>query len=118
MVVALLNSLRRWPYTHRAIFCSHSCVTAQNHDLRQRQRNEQQNRRFDNCDSVQSGGLFRHYHWLRCARSSWFLQRGAQGERLQSLLKKHGANPQLHTDQAMKALISETEKNVLNLEGR
>jgi ferritin-like metal-binding protein YciE len=33
-----------------------------------------------------------------------------QGERLRSLLNKHGANPQLHTDQAMKALISETEK--------
>lgn len=33
-----------------------------------------------------------------------------QRERLQSILQKHGANPHLHTDQAMQALITETEK--------
>ena len=33
-----------------------------------------------------------------------------QRERLQSILQKYGANPHLHTDQAMQALINETEK--------
>ncbi len=33
-----------------------------------------------------------------------------QGERLRSILKKHGASPKLHADQAMQALINETEK--------
>jgi ferritin-like metal-binding protein YciE len=31
-------------------------------------------------------------------------------QRLGSMLQKHGANPRAHTDQAMQALISETEK--------
>jgi ferritin-like metal-binding protein YciE len=33
-----------------------------------------------------------------------------QGQRLASMLQKHGANPRAHTDQAMQALIKETEK--------
>ena len=33
-----------------------------------------------------------------------------QRQRLESLLQKHRANPQAHTDQAMQALINETEK--------
>jgi ferritin-like metal-binding protein YciE len=33
-----------------------------------------------------------------------------QGQRLDSMLQKHGASPQAHTDQAMQALIGETEK--------
>ena len=33
-----------------------------------------------------------------------------QRERLQSILQKYGANPYLHKDQAMQALINETEK--------
>jgi ferritin-like metal-binding protein YciE len=32
------------------------------------------------------------------------------GQRLESILQKHGANPRAHTDQAMQALIHETEK--------
>ncbi|WP_407164772.1 ferritin-like domain-containing protein [Bradyrhizobium sp. ORS 111] len=35
-----------------------------------------------------------------------------QGERLKSLLRMHGADPGLHTDQAMQALIGETAKMV------
>jgi len=34
----------------------------------------------------------------------------AQGERLATMLRKHGANPMAHTDQAMQALIHETRK--------
>jgi len=33
-----------------------------------------------------------------------------QEQRLESMLRKHGANPGAHTDQAMQALISETDK--------
>jgi ferritin-like metal-binding protein YciE len=33
-----------------------------------------------------------------------------QKQRLESILRKHRANPQAHTDQAMQALINETEK--------
>ena len=32
------------------------------------------------------------------------------GQRLASMLKRHGADPRAHTDQAMQALIAETEK--------
>ncbi|KWV55573.1 hypothetical protein AS156_05495 [Bradyrhizobium macuxiense] len=35
-----------------------------------------------------------------------------QGERLKALLRMHGADPNLHTDQAMQALIGETAKMV------
>jgi ferritin-like metal-binding protein YciE len=40
-----------------------------------------------------------------------------QKERLVSLLLKHGADPTAHTDQAMQALIHETEKMVSMLKG-
>jgi ferritin-like metal-binding protein YciE len=33
-----------------------------------------------------------------------------QRERLVTILKKHGANPTAHTDQAMQALVTETKK--------
>ena len=33
-----------------------------------------------------------------------------QGERLMTILKKHGADPAAHTDQAMQTLITETKK--------
>ncbi len=33
-----------------------------------------------------------------------------QAQRIESILRKHGANPRAHTDQAMQALIHETEK--------
>ena len=32
-----------------------------------------------------------------------------QRQRLESILQKHGANPRAHTDQAMQALVNETE---------
>lgn len=38
-------------------------------------------------------------------------------ERLQAILHGYGANPRLHTDQAMQALINETEKMIGLLEG-
>ena len=34
----------------------------------------------------------------------------AHGERLATMLRKHGANPMAHTDQAMQALVHETRK--------
>jgi ferritin-like metal-binding protein YciE len=37
-------------------------------------------------------------------------QTEVQGERLATILKKHGANPAAHVDQAMQALVSETRK--------
>jgi ferritin-like metal-binding protein YciE len=40
-----------------------------------------------------------------------------QGERLKSILKKYGANPLLHTDQAMQALLGETDKMISILPG-
>jgi ferritin-like metal-binding protein YciE len=40
-----------------------------------------------------------------------------QQERLASILQKHGANPRAHTDQAMQALIRETEKMLTMLKG-
>lgn len=40
-----------------------------------------------------------------------------QKERLVSILQREGADPMAHTDQAMQALISETQKMVAMLEG-
>src|SRR5919197_376239 len=40
-----------------------------------------------------------------------------QGQRLISILQKHGANPRVHTDQAMQALVNETEKMLTMLIG-
>jgi ferritin-like metal-binding protein YciE len=44
-------------------------------------------------------------------------QTQVQKERLVSLLQKHGAEPRAHTDQAMQALIHETEKMLSMLKG-
>ena len=44
-------------------------------------------------------------------------QTQVQRQRLESLLKKHGANPRAHTDQAMQALVSETEKMMTMVKG-
>jgi len=41
----------------------------------------------------------------------------AQGKRLQSILQNHGAKLRAHTDQAMEALLNETEKMLSLLEG-
>jgi ferritin-like metal-binding protein YciE len=41
----------------------------------------------------------------------------AQRKRLESTLQKHGANPRAHTDQAMQALVNETEKMLAMLKG-
>jgi ferritin-like metal-binding protein YciE len=41
----------------------------------------------------------------------------AQRHRLDSILQKHGANPQAHTDQAMQALVKETDKMLAMLKG-
>jgi ferritin-like metal-binding protein YciE len=40
-----------------------------------------------------------------------------QRRRLESILEKHGANPRAHVDQAMQALINETEKMLTMLNG-
>ena len=40
-----------------------------------------------------------------------------QRQRLESILQKHGANPRAHTDQAMQALVNETEKMLAMLTG-
>jgi ferritin-like metal-binding protein YciE len=40
-----------------------------------------------------------------------------QKQRLKSILQKHGANPQAHTDQAMQAPINETEKMMSMMKG-
>ena len=44
-------------------------------------------------------------------------QTQAQRQRLDSILRKHGANPQAHTDQAMQALVNETEKMLTMVKG-
>ncbi len=44
-------------------------------------------------------------------------QTEVQKDRLVSLLQKHGADPAAHTDQAMQALIHETEKMASMLKG-
>lgn len=41
-----------------------------------------------------------------------------QRQRLESILQKHGANPRAHTDQAMQALVNETEKMLAMLKGK
>lgn len=41
----------------------------------------------------------------------------AQKERLEAILRNHGAKPKAHTDQAMQALINETEKMLGMLKG-
>ena len=41
-----------------------------------------------------------------------------QRERLVSILQKHGANPRTHTDQAMLALVNETEMMLGMLKGK
>jgi ferritin-like metal-binding protein YciE len=40
-----------------------------------------------------------------------------QKDRLSAILKKHGANPEAHTDQAMAALLKETGKMLTMLKG-
>jgi len=40
-----------------------------------------------------------------------------QKERLESILQSHGADPKAHTDQAMQALVNETEKMLSMLKG-
>jgi ferritin-like metal-binding protein YciE len=40
-----------------------------------------------------------------------------QKERLESMLQKHGANPRVHTDQAMQALVHETAKMLTMVKG-
>ncbi|SRR5579871_5146817 len=40
-----------------------------------------------------------------------------QRRRLESMLQKHGANPRAHTDQAMQALVNETEKMMAMVKG-
>ena len=42
----------------------------------------------------------------------------AQQERLISILQDHGADPHAHTDQAMQALVRETEKMLSILKGQ
>jgi ferritin-like metal-binding protein YciE len=44
-------------------------------------------------------------------------QTQAQKQRLETILKKHGAKSQAHTDQAMQALINETEKMIAMVKG-
>jgi len=44
-------------------------------------------------------------------------QTQVQRERLNSLLKKHGADPRAHMDQAMQALVNETEKMMTIVKG-
>jgi ferritin-like metal-binding protein YciE len=38
-------------------------------------------------------------------------------QRLETIVKKHGANSQAHTDRAMQALINETEKMIVMVKG-
>jgi ferritin-like metal-binding protein YciE len=40
-----------------------------------------------------------------------------QRQRLELILQKHGANPRAHTDQAMQALVNETEKMLTIVKG-
>jgi ferritin-like metal-binding protein YciE len=40
-----------------------------------------------------------------------------QKDRLESMLRKHGVNPEAHTDQAMEALLKETGKMLAMLKG-
>ena len=47
---------------------------------------------------------------LRTALLHHFEETQAQKRRLQSILRRHGADPHAHTDQAMQALVHETAK--------
>jgi ferritin-like metal-binding protein YciE len=40
-----------------------------------------------------------------------------QGDRVRSILQKHGADAQVHTDQAMQAIVAEAEKMMRILQG-
>jgi ferritin-like metal-binding protein YciE len=40
-----------------------------------------------------------------------------QRERIQTLLRRHGADPEAHVDQTMQAMISETERTLAMLKG-
>lgn len=44
-------------------------------------------------------------------------QTQVQKQRLESILQRHGADPSAHTDQAMQALINETEKMITMVKG-
>jgi ferritin-like metal-binding protein YciE len=52
-------------------------------------------------------------HVLRHHREETQIRR----QRLESILQKHGANPRAHTDQAMQALVNETEMMLGMLNG-
>jgi ferritin-like metal-binding protein YciE len=54
---------------------------------------------------------------LKNALTHHQVQTQAQKQRLESILQTHGANPQAHTDQAMQALINETEKMMKMVKG-
>jgi len=54
---------------------------------------------------------------LRSALMRHREQTEVQRQRLASILQKHGANPRAHTDQAMQALVSETEKMISMVKG-
>jgi ferritin-like metal-binding protein YciE len=62
------------------------------------------------ADSASHPSLKRELHRHREETKS-------QGKRLQSILQNHGAKLRAHTDQAMEALIKETEKMLALLEG-
>src|SRR5207253_2713435 len=40
-----------------------------------------------------------------------------QEQRLETMLREHDANPRVHTDQAMQALVGETEKMLAMVKG-
>jgi ferritin-like metal-binding protein YciE len=44
-------------------------------------------------------------------------QTQVQGERLDSIIQKHGASPRAHTDQSMQALVKETKKMLTMVKG-
>jgi ferritin-like metal-binding protein YciE len=54
---------------------------------------------------------------LKQALLHHFEETEVQKQRLQSILRRHGADPQAHTDQAMQALVSETAKMFQLLDG-
>ncbi len=54
---------------------------------------------------------------LKLALSDHQKQAEVQGKRIESILDKHGANPRVHTDQAMEALLKETDKILKMVKG-
>ncbi|MBX6424433.1 MAG: DUF892 family protein [Variibacter sp.] len=54
---------------------------------------------------------------LKNAFVSHRAEKQAQKERLESILKKHGASTRAHTDQSMQALVGEAEKMLTILKG-